>query len=238
MGAILAILTFAAFIFLDYLLSRRAARRQALSPAEIPVAVDVEAPRPESEPRLEPVWVAGYNLPDQLHYHRGHTWARVVGPDTVTVGIDDFSRRLLGKAEDVTLPAVGSYIRQGGKGARLALDHRAADVVSPMDGEVVAVNEGLQSEPQLATDDPYGRGWLFRVRSTNLAAGLRNLLDGSIARKWIEDSREQLELRLMALSGSVLQDGGEPAPDFAEHLEASEWKGLVEHFLLTEGYER
>ena len=53
----------------------------------------------------------------------------------------------------------------------------------------------------------------------------------------MEDSREQLEHRLMALSGSVLQDGGEPASDFGEHVGTEEWMAMIETFLLTQGYE-
>ena len=53
---------------------------------------------------------------------------------------------------------------------------------------------------------------------------------GSLARRWTEDARENLELRLMALSGSVLQDGGEPAPDFPERLDRADWHDLAERF--------
>jgi glycine cleavage system H protein len=240
MGALLAVATFAFFILLDYLLSRRAQEREVAAPetAAVPGSAVARERIPEAELDLEPVWVAGFELPDGLHYHRGHVWARVVNADTVAVGLDDFARRLVGHASAVKLPAVGSYLRQGGKGAEVGAADRAADVLSPVDGEVVAVNGDLAAEPQLATEDPYRRGWLYKVRSTNLAAALRNLLSGSLARKWMEDSREQLDLRLMALSGSVLQDGGEPARDFGEHVEVEGWKGLVERFLLTEGRAR
>jgi len=238
MGALLAIGTFALFILIDFLLTRRQAAREGAA-GRVPAQAVVESkPRIKAEPRLEPVWVAGYDMPEQLHYHRGHMWARVLSPDTAAVGVDDFGRRLLGKAEGVQLPKVGSYIRQGGKGAHVDVAGRGADLVSPVDGEVVDVNAELSKEPELVSDDPYGRGWLYKIRSTNLAANLRNLLSGSLARKWMEDSREQLEHRLMALSGSVLQDGGEPAPDFAEHVALEEWMELVEAFLLTQGYER
>jgi glycine cleavage system H protein len=237
MGALLAVSTFAFFILLDYLLSRRAAHRHATEEVPAPAAA-LPTVRPDPGPRLEPVWVAGYDLPEPLHYHRGHTWARVVDQDTVAVGIDDFARRLTGAAKGVTMPKVGQYVRQGGKGATLELEGRAADLIAPVDGEVVEVNKRVLDDPSTITDDPYDRGWLFKVRSTNLPASLRNLLSGSLARRWIEDSKEQLELRLMALSGSVLQDGGEPAPDFANHLETGEWKALIEQFLLTEGYGR
>lgn len=240
MGALLAVAAFAFFILLDYLLSRREQGREAAAAetAVVPASAVAMERIPETQPDLEPVWVSGFELPEGLHYHRGHVWARVVNSDTVAVGLDDFARRLVGRASGVKLPAVGSYLRQGGKGAEIEALDRAADVLSPVDGEVVAVNEDLGSEPQLATEDPYRRGWLYRIRSTNLAAALRNLLSGSLARKWMEDSREQLDLRLMALSGSVLQDGGEPSHDFGQHVGMTEWKSLVEKFLLTEGHGR
>ena len=238
MGALIAVACFALFILIDYLLSRRAVEREARALEEATVAVPARGSPVEVEPVPEPVWISGYELPEQLHYHRGHTWAKVIGKDTVTVGVDDFARRLLGKTEGVELPVVGSYVRQGGKGARIQVEGRAADVIAPVDGEVVAVNRDLKADPHLVADDPYGRGWLIKIRSTNLAAALRNLFSGNLARRWIEDAKEQLELRLMALSGSVLQDGGEPAPDFARHVETDDWKGLVEQFLLTQGYDR
>ena len=56
---------------------------------------------------------------------------------------------------------------------------------------------------------------------------------GSLAQRWMEDAQARLEMKLMALSGSVLQDGGEPAPDFARHLKEEEWTGLVRDFLRT-----
>ena len=238
MGALLAIATFALFILIDYLITRRAAAREGATEVALGVEAAPVQAVVKTEPRPEPVWVAGFDMPEQLHYHRGHVWARVIGPDTAAVGLDDFGRRLLGTAHGVELPKVGSYIRQGGKGAHVALEGRGADLISPVDGEVVAVNPELANEPELLSDDPYGRGWLFKIRSTNLAANLRNLLSGSLAHRWMEDSRDQLEHRLMALSGSVLQDGGEPASDFGKHVALEEWMAMVEAFLLTQGYEQ
>jgi glycine cleavage system H lipoate-binding protein len=222
MTVLLVIVTFAVFILIDSLLTRRAMARKAALHATAEAFV-----------RPEPVWVAGYQLPDGLHYHRGHTWVRVEDAETVAVGIDDFARRLIGPAHGVRLPAVGTWLRQGEKGFGVQVDGRAADFVSPVEGEVVEVNETLAARPRLATDDPYGRGWMFKVKAAGLVSNLRNLLSGSLARRFMEDAREGLDLRLMALSGSVLQDGGEPAADFARHLPTDEWKRLVGEFLLT-----
>lgn len=223
MTVLLVILTFAVFILLDYVVARHKAARPVTSPLS----------RTEPAPMLEPVWVAGYQLPENLYYHRGHTWARALDAETVVVGLDDFARRLLGPAKGLKLPAVGDWLRQGDKGFAVQVDGRAADLVAPVEGEVLEVNPDLRHTPTLATGDPYGRGWVLKVRAANLAVNLRNLLSGRLARRWMEDSREGLDLRLMALSGSVLQDGGEPMPDFARHLSPEDWKRLVGEFLLT-----
>jgi glycine cleavage system H protein len=221
MTVLLVIATFAVFILVDYLVSRRR------EPRERPAVAN-----PEPVP-LEPVWVAGYQLPEALHYHRGHTWARLLDADTVLIGMDDFARRLLGPAKALRAPAVGAWLQQGGPGFTVETDGRAAELVSPVEGEVLEVNPALAERPALATDDPYGRGWVFKLRPAHLETGLRNLFSGSLARRFMEDSREALDLRLMALSGSVLQDGGDPVADFARHLPDQDWRRLVGEFLLT-----
>jgi glycine cleavage system H protein len=222
MTVLLVILTFAAFILMDYVVSRR--RAPAGHARDVAIA-------PLAEP--EPVWVAGYQLPESLHYHPGHTWARVLDSDTVAVGMDDFARRLLGPARAVTLPSVGTWIEEGDRVFAIGVDGRTAGLVSPVTGEVVEVNDALGKRPGLATEEPYGRGWMVKVRPARLATSLRNLLSGRLARRFMEDAREGLDLRLMALSGSVLQDGGEPVADFARHLSDEDWKRLVGEFLLT-----
>jgi len=222
MTVLLIVLTFLAFILLDALISRRQPALEGVRAVIVPSAASPE-----------PVWVAGFQLPETLHYHRGHTWARVLDPDTVAVGLDDFARRMIGNAGGVQLPSAGTWLKEGEEGFGIRSDGRAADLVAPVEGEVVEVNQDLLRQPSLATDDPYGRGWVLKLRPADLRRSLRNLLSGSLARRWMEDAREGLDLRLMALSGSVLQDGGEPVADFARHLSPEEWKGLVGEFLLT-----
>lgn len=233
MSVLLAIATFALFIALDYLVNARRATAEEAAPL----------PHPSRRPSLrsvsapafvaQPVWVAGYQLPEDFHYHRGHTWARPLDDDTVVVGLDDFARQLIGSADSVEVPPVGSRVRQGGVGFSIGLGERNAGLLSPVEGQVVETNPALARDPRLATEDPYGRGWIMKLRSNDLARNLRNLLSGSTARKWTEDARERMELQLMALSGSVLTDGGKPVADFAAHLEHEDWQRLVGEFLLT-----
>ena len=229
MAALLALFTFAVFIGIDWALSRRRAENPAVAAqaARLPLTL------PDPEPVGAPVFVAGYELPEAYHYHRGHTWARVLGPDTVAIGLDDFARRLVGKVDRLDLPAVGSWLRQGAQALCARAGQRAAALVAPVEGEVVAVNPALANRPALCVEDPYGQGWLLKLRSATLASNLRNLMSGRLAQRWTEDAKEQLDLRLMALSGSVLADGGQPARDFAQHLDDEEWNRLVSTFLLA-----
>ncbi len=71
------------------------------------------------------------------------------------------------------------------------------------------------------------------MRSSELGRSFANLLSGSLAHRFVEDSRERLQLQLMALSGTVLADGGEPALDFARHLSDEDWQRVSREFLLT-----
>ena len=220
MTVLLVLAFFVFFIGLDYLVHQRRLAREAQAHALLP------------PPALEPAWVAGYQMPETLFYHRGHTWARPLDSNTVLVGIDDFARKLIGAPAALRLPARGDWLHQGGRGFGLRHEGKGAELVSPVEGEVLEVNREVALRPSLATEDPYGRGWVLKVKAPNLATNLRNLLSGRLARKWMEDSREALELRLMALSGSVLQDGGEPGSDLGHHLAKADWDQLVHEFLL------
>jgi glycine cleavage system H protein len=221
MTVLLVLAFFVALITMDYMVTRYRLAREAKTLAAAAV------------PAVEPAWVAGYQMPEALYYHRGHTWARPLDADTVLIGVDDFARRLIGPAAAVKAPARGEWLHQGGRAFALKLEDKAAELVSPVEGEVIDVNRDLAEKPGLASDDPYGRGWVLKVKAPQLAANLRNLLSGRLARKWMEDSREALELRLMAFSGSVLQDGGEPASDLSHHLPKADWERLAHEFLLT-----
>jgi glycine cleavage system H lipoate-binding protein len=221
MTFLIVVVFFALFIAVDYAVTRRRILRQA--------AADSLAEVPAPEPR----WVAGYLMPEGLHYHRGHTWVRPIPGGEVIVGLDDFAGRLVGPATRLQAPAVGSRLVQGAAGFSLGLDGRVANLVSPVDGDVARLNEEVVTRPRLATDDPYGRGWILRLKPRALQSNLHNLLTGRLARLWMEDSRQALDLRLMALSGSVMQDGGEPVAELTRHLAKEDWERLVREFLLA-----
>ena len=86
---------------------------------------------------------AGFLVPTDVVFHPGHAWARVEDMDTVTVGMDDFASRLLGSADSISLPKLGSRVKQGFMGWGFKSDSRVIHMLSPVEGEIVAVNVPL-----------------------------------------------------------------------------------------------
>jgi len=221
MVVLLIALTFLVFVVVDLVRERR--RHAALlSEGEgLHGALDEEAP----------TWVAGFKLPGSLSYHPGHLWVHWVSPDQAYVGLDDFARRLLGPRVRLSPPATGTHVGQGEEAVRVERDGERIELLSPIAGEVVAVNPRLKRDPDLAFQDPYGRGWLYKVHSPRLFKDLSNLLSGSLAKHWMVDTGERFRHRLVLASGSVIQDGGTPVEDIAAALDRAEWRGLVDEFL-------
>ena len=178
-----------------------------------------------------------FATPDGLFYHPGHAWLRVEGPDTVTVGFDDFAGKLVGVPSAITLPEVGATLAQGEPAWALVADGKAIDMLSPVDGTVVAVNEQARRSPALAHERPYGDGWLLKVRSGRLAANLKQLLTGQMARRWIGDLADGLRGDLTSALGHLYEDGGVVIDGFAGALEPDGWDQVARRFFLTDGGE-
>ena len=105
-------------------------------------------------------------------------------------------------------------------------------MLSPIDGTVVAVNAAVKSDAA-ALADPYGAGWLFKVKAPRLAANLRQLHAAGPALRMLEDAGEALVRRMNPELGRVLQDGGTPVHGIARALAGDEWEALAREFFLT-----
>jgi glycine cleavage system H protein len=101
--------------------------------------------------------------PDDLRYHREHDWARVDG-DEATFGITWFAQDQLGEVVFVDLPEQGATVEAGASYAEVESVKAVSDVFAPLSGEVVAINETLNDNPETINADPYGDGWVVRVR--------------------------------------------------------------------------
>jgi len=104
------------------------------------------------------------DIPADLKYIETHQWVRVSDDGTATVGITDFAQEQLGDVVYVGVPDVGATVTGGEEAGVAESVKSASDVFSPVTGEVIEVNEALEDEPEKVNEDPYGDGWLFKVR--------------------------------------------------------------------------
>jgi glycine cleavage system H protein len=128
------------------------------------------------------------NIPNNLKYLDSHEWARVESDGTVTIGISDHAQGALGDLVFVEVPEVGRALSKGGAAAVVESVKAASDVYSPVSGQVIANNsEALSATPELVNSDPYGQGWLFKVKPSNNGE-LASLLDAKAYEKVVEEA--------------------------------------------------
>jgi glycine cleavage system H protein len=109
------------------------------------------------------------DCPEDLYYATSHEWARLEEDGTMTIGITDHAQGMLGELVYVELPRVGSNFDAGDETAVVESVKTASDVYSPVSGEIMAVNEALENQPSLINDEPYGDGWLFKIKPSDKA---------------------------------------------------------------------
>jgi glycine cleavage system H protein len=106
------------------------------------------------------------SVPAELRYTQEHEWIAVNG-ETATIGITEYATQQLGDVVYVSLPEVGAAVTAGEPCGEVESTKSVSDLYSPVDGEVVEINEELNDDPGLINAEPYGLGWMFRVRVTN-----------------------------------------------------------------------
>ena len=126
------------------------------------------------------------DIPKDLRYAKTHEWARAEEDGTVTIGISDHAQGALGDLVFVEAPAVAKKVTAGDACAVVESVKAASDVYAPIGGMVVATNDLLDGAPELVNSDPYGKGWLFRVRPDN-AGALDAMLDADAYAQVVAD---------------------------------------------------
>lgn len=129
-------------------------------------------------------------MPDDLYYDKDHYWIRVEG-DLLVMGMDDFAQQLAGEIVFVQLPFEGKILKIGKRFAQVESGKWVGKIYAPVNGEVVAVNEGLETEPGLINQDCYGKGWMFMIKPNDMGE-LNNLMHGPEAlEKWLLEDIEK-----------------------------------------------
>ena len=118
------------------------------------------------------------NVPTDLKYTEEHEYVKSSGASEVVVGITDYAQGELGDVVFVELPKVGASYEKGASFGTIEAVKAVSELYSPVSGEVVAVNDALDANPALVNSDPYGEGWMIRLRVTD-SAQLDSLLDAA-----------------------------------------------------------
>ena len=117
-------------------------------------------------------------IPDDRRYSKEHEWALLGADGTVLVGISEFAQQELGDVVYVELPKAGARVQQFEMMGEIESVKAVSDLVSPVSGEVVEVNDGVKDSPELVNESPYDKGWLLRIEPDD-EAELDNLLDAA-----------------------------------------------------------
>ena len=124
--------------------------------------------------------------PDSLKFAKSHEWARVLPDQVIEVGISDYAQQSLGDVVYVELPDIGDSLSAGEECCAVESVKAASDIYAPLSGEIIAVNESLDDEPELLNQSPYGDGWIFRIKADEISE-LDALLDAEQYAQQIAD---------------------------------------------------
>lgn len=213
MVVLLIVLMFASFIATDYMFNREKYRL---------AAIPATAAKPSS-----------IAVPDAVRFHVGHTWAVSESSHTARIGVDAFAARLLPAPDSVETPKLSRWVSQGARGFTLHCGKRDVTLLSPVDGEVVEINQEAIADPTLLKSDPYGRGWLMKVRSPDMAVSLRNLFESELAHHWMDGSMTRLRQFFAPTELATAQDGGPMIDSLAADVDDETWKKLTAEFFRS-----
>ncbi len=126
--------------------------------------------------------------PEDLKYHKEHTWARVSGKKA-TIGITDYAQNALGDIVYIDLPEVDSNIEFNSEIGEIESTKATSSIISPLTGRIIEVNEDLVESPETINEDPYGKGWIAIVEIDNVAE-VNDLMDASEYEKYVEEEKK------------------------------------------------
>ena len=130
-------------------------------------------------------------VPEDLRYTKTHEWIRVEDGNIGTVGITDYAQEELGDIIMIELPPILQYsVVKGGKVGSIEAVKTVADYYAPVDGEIIAKNEKLEDAPELINQDPYGQGWIFKMKIAD-PEQLNDLMSAEEYKHYIQEEEER-----------------------------------------------
>lgn len=196
--------------------------------------LELPAPAPSLHPPV-PVMKKehGFAIPQGYCFHPGHTWAVREGGENVRVGLDSFAAEFVGKIDEIQVVGPNRWVRQGQRLMSIRADGVSFDLLSPIEGVVMAVNNDVLQDPALAARDPYKDGWIARLKAPDLPTNERNLMQRSMVAPWMHYNVNRLNESLASLNPALAQDGGVPQRGVLLRLEPELRQKLIKEFFLN-----
>lgn len=126
------------------------------------------------------------NVPTELKFTQEHEWLREEADGIFTVGITEHAQELLGDMVFIDLPEVGTVVGQGDDCSVAESVKAASDIYAPISGEIVEINSELEDAPELVNSEPYGSGWIFKIKASDISE-LEGLLEAAAYEALLED---------------------------------------------------
>ena len=128
--------------------------------------------------------VEGYDMPDDLYYHKEFMWGRVTG-NVMRVGLIDFAQRMSGDISFVEMPFEGDEVAQDDEVGTVETGKWVGKLFAPVSGTIKSINEKLYDDPTIINKEPYGEGWIFEIEMSD-PSELDNLMQGNTAAEWLK----------------------------------------------------
>lgn len=179
-------------------------------------------------------------IPHGLFYNKNHTWTHLEKSGAAMVGMDDFLQHLTGKVEFSSLKQPGEIIKKGDLLAEIDKNGKQLKVFSPISGKILSTNSTLYESPEMLNEDPYDKGWIYKIKPSNWIEETNSYLFAEEAEDW--SSAELGRFKDFLMLGSMrkfssepsmvmLQDGGELCDNILSELPDEVWKDFQVEFL-------
>ena len=178
-------------------------------------------------------------IPQGVFFSKNHTWTHLAKSGSATIGIDDFLLHLTGPVRFNLLKQPGEMIHSGDLLAEIDGEGKSLRIYSPISGTILHSNDPLAKDPSLLMEDPFGKGWMYKIRPTNWIPETRILFLAEKATSWSENEisrfKDFLTLRSSKFSDNhafqVLMDGGELTDSLLHEMPQEIWKDFQHEFL-------
>lgn len=181
-------------------------------------------------------------IPQGLFYSKNHTWAHLDKSGAASVGLDDLLLHLTGEVTLSNLRDPGEYVNKGDVIASIGHMGKFLRIFSPISGEIMSTNSIIRDSPGILNEDPYGKGWVYKIKPSDWMAETRSLYLAEEATAWLKRDLDRfkdfLAVTMMkyspGTSGIILQDGGELCDHSLSALPFEIWQDFQQEFLNPE----